>query len=268
MAEHNETVRREFTRQAPTFTPTGWASSGVDWIVDQVRPAADEHVLEVAAGAAHLGRALAARVAHVTALDLTPAVLRQGKLAADRAGQRNLVFQTGDAARLPYLDESFDVVVSRLSVHHFEDPVVPVREMVRVCRPTGRLVLADIIALDDGDTRDRLERLRDPSHTATLTLAGLCSLLRSAGAVVRSRQTRDNRLRLVDWLDRTETPAPARAEIDAALRAELAGGPATGMRPELSGGELWFTHVWAAIVAAPRPADAPGPSSGAPNTAR
>ncbi len=249
--EHSDTVRREFTRQAATFTPTGWASSGVDWIVELVHPLATEQVLEVAAGAAHLGRALAVRAAQVTALDLTPAVLEQGKLAAEAAGQRNLVFQIGDAARLPYLDESFDVVVSRLSVHHFDDPRVPVGEMVRVCRRTGRLVLVDMIAADDGAARDRLERLRDPSHTRTYTLPGLCSLIEDAGASVLSRQTRDNPLRLRDWLDRTQTPDPARAEIESALRAELAGGPSTGLRPESRDGELWFTHVWAAIVAAP-----------------
>jgi SAM-dependent methyltransferase len=253
--DHNDTVRREFTRQAGTFTPDGWASSGVDWIVDQVDPGADEQVLEVAAGAAHLGLALAARAAHVTALDLTAAVLERGKLAAEAAGRRNLVFQVGDAAGLPYLDESFDVVVSRLSVHHFDDPLVPVAEMVRVCRRSGRLVLADMIAIDDDVTpRDRLERLRDPSHTRTHTLAELCDLVERAGAAVRSRRTRENPLRLLDWLDRTETPGPARAEIDAALRAELGGGPSTGLRPELRDGELWFTHVWAAIVATPRPA--------------
>lgn len=209
----------------------------------------------MAAGAAHLGLALAGRAAHVTALDLTAAVLEQGKLAAEAAGRRNLVFQVGDAANLPYLDESFDVVVSRLSVHHFVDPQTPVSEMVRVCRKAGRLVLVDMIALDDSASpRDRLERLRDPSHTRTRTLAGLCSLVENAGASVLSRQTRKNPLRLRDWLDRTQTPGPARAEIEAALRAELVAGPSTGLRPELRDGELWFTHEWAAIVATPLPA--------------
>lgn len=42
--DHNDTVRREFTRQATTFTPAGWASTGVDWIVDQVGPTVEEQV--------------------------------------------------------------------------------------------------------------------------------------------------------------------------------------------------------------------------------
>jgi SAM-dependent methyltransferase len=249
---HDEIVRREFERQAATFTTTGWASRGLDWIVSQVRPGAEEQVLDVAAGAGHLGRALAAHAAHVTALDLTPAVLARGKSDADAAGQRNVVFEVGDAADLPYLDESFDVVVSRLAVHHFADPRVELAEMVRVCRRTGRIVLVDIVAeADSAAAQDRLERLRDPSHTRTCTAEELCDLLGGAGAAVTSRQTRDNPLWVDDWLDRAQAPGPARAEILAALRAELAGGPTTGMRPHLRGYELWITHLWAAVTATP-----------------
>jgi len=250
---HDETVRREFERQAATFTATGWASSGLDWIVGQVRPAADEQVLDVAAGAGHLGRALAPHVAHVTALDLTPAVLKRGKADADAAGQRNVLFEVGDAAHLLYLDESFDVVVSRLAVHHFADPTVQAAEMVRVCRPTGRIVVVDmIVSADAAASRDRLERLRDPSHVRTPTLEALRNLLDDAGASVITWQTRENALRMDDWLDRTQAPSSARQEIEAALRAEVAGRTITGMRPHLRGSELWFTHVWAAVTATPR----------------
>jgi ubiquinone/menaquinone biosynthesis C-methylase UbiE len=253
---HNETVRREFERQATTFTASGWAASGLDWIAAQVRPSADEHVLEVAAGAGHVGRTLAARVAHVTAVDLTRAVLEHGKAEADAAGQRNIVFEVGDAQRLPYLDETFDVVVSRLSVHHFEDPAAPIAEMARVCRRAGRIVLIDMITSPElREPRDRLETLRDPSHTRTHSIAELCSLLERAGAAVVSHETRDNPLQLNDWLERTQTPDAAREQIEAALRAELKGGPATGMRPYVADGELWFTHVWAAVTATAVPAD-------------
>jgi len=249
---HDDSVRREFERQAATFTAAGWASSGLDWIVDQVRPASDEQVLDVAAGAGHLGRALAPHVAHVTALDLTPAVLKRGKTDADAAGQRNVLFEVGDAADLPYLDESFDVVVSRLAVHHFRDPRVQVAEMVRVCRPAGRIVLVDmIVGADAAAARDRLERLRDPSHVRTPTVEELCDMLDGAGASVVSRQTRENPLRADDWLDRTQAPDQARQEIEAALHADLSGRTITGMRPQLRGPELWFTHVWAAVTATP-----------------
>jgi len=250
-------VRREFTRQAPTFTASGWAAAGLDWITEQVRPAPHEQVLETAAGAAHLGRALARHVAHVTAIDLTVAVLRQGKADAEEGGQRNLLFEVGDAAQLPYLDASFDVVICRLAVHHFSEPRHAIAEMVRVCRPPGRVVLVDMIAdprnIDPAtrEVRDRLERLRDPSHTRTLTVDELSELLVAAGGSITASEARPNPLPLGDWMERTATPPPARVEITTALERELDGGPETGLRPHRRDGELWLTHEWAAITAAP-----------------
>jgi SAM-dependent methyltransferase len=247
---HADVVRREFTRQAPTFTADGWAAAGLDWIIEQVRPAADEHALEVAAGAAHLGRALAPHVAHVTAIDLTPAVLEQGKARAEADGLRHLLFEVGDAAHLPYLDASFDVVVCRLAVHHFPQPGLEVAEMLRVCRPSGRVVLVDMIADNaTGEMRDALERLRDPSHTRTLTIEELSELLVIAGGSITTSQIRANPLQLADWLDRTQTPQQARAEIITALESELDGGPSTGLRPHRRDGELWLTHEWVALTA-------------------
>lgn len=61
---HNDAVREQFRIQAATFTDTGFAAAGRDWIVAQLGPAAGEQVIDVAAGAAHLGRALAPHVAH------------------------------------------------------------------------------------------------------------------------------------------------------------------------------------------------------------
>jgi SAM-dependent methyltransferase len=249
---HDDVVRREFTRQAPSFTAVGWASAGLDWIVDQIGPETNHQVLEVAAGAAHLGRALARHGAHVTAIDLTPAVLQQGKAQADADGQHNVVFEIGNAAHLPYLDASFDIVVSRLAVHHFPQPEVPISEMIRVCRPTGRIVVVDIVGeLDTREVSDHLERLRDPSHTRTLTLLELTDLLGAAGASVTTQQTRPRPLLVADWMDRTSTPQPARDEINAALLAELDGGPATGLRPHRRDGDLWLIHESAAVTAVP-----------------
>jgi SAM-dependent methyltransferase len=248
--EHHELVRREFTRQAPTFTATGWAAANLDWIIAQIGPAGGEQVLEVAAGAAHLGRALTARTAHVAAIDLTTAVLRQGKAQADEQAQGNMLFQVGDAAYLPYLDASFDLVACRLAIHHFPQPGGPVAEMARVCRPGGGIAVADPAA--DQKTRevsDRLERLRDPSHARTLTPGELSDLLADVGASLTGCQTRPRPLELAGWLDRTQTPRSARHEITMALRAELDGCPPTGLRPHLRGGELWLTHTWAVITA-------------------
>jgi len=106
-----------------------------------------------------------------------------------------------------------------------------------------------VAELDTREASDHLERLRDPSHTRTLTLQEVTGLLSTAGGSVTTRQTRPRPLLVADWLDRTSTPQPARDEITAALLTELDGGPATGLRPHRRGGDLLLTHEWAAVTA-------------------
>ena len=139
MHTHNDAVRTQFRIQASTFTDTGFAVKGLDWIVAGLRPAVHEQVLDVAAGAAHLGRALAGHVAHVCALDLTPEMIEQGRRLADATSVRNISFLLGDAVALPSHDEQFDLTVCRLTLHQVADPRSVVHERVRVTRAGGRI---------------------------------------------------------------------------------------------------------------------------------
>ena len=253
---HNDAVREQFRIQAKTFDDQGFATANLDWIVARLAPAAGEQVLDVAAGAAHLGRALAPHVAHVSALDLTPEMLAQGQRLAVRAGLRNIAFQLGDAAALPWLDGQFDLVACRLTLHQVADPAAVVREMVRVTRPHGRIGIIDMISDDDpvlAAEANRLERLRDPSHGRTLTAGEIHALLAGAGAGVTATVYRDHRLDLEDWMNRTQTSPAARDAIRERVDRELAGGEPTGLRPDRgAGGAIGISHVWAAVTAAPR----------------
>lgn len=79
-----------------------------------------DHVLEVAAGTCICGRAFAPFVHEVICLDVTPAMLAVGKMQAEKQAYNNMMFVTGDAEELPFLDYSFDVVISRLAFHIFQ----------------------------------------------------------------------------------------------------------------------------------------------------
>ena len=247
---HNEAIRLEFEKQAASFSNPRFTYR-LDWMIAALAPQLDDVVLDVATGTGHIGRALAAKARYVVAMDLTPEMLRRGKAEAEAANIRNILFEIGDAAHLPYLDASFDLVTTRFSVHHFEDPLLQLAEMARVCRSDGRIGIIDMVTLPDplaAQEHNRLERLRDSTHTRAFALEELGTLLAQLGVRVIKQTTQDVTLALDPWLASAETPPSLCEQVRAALQADLDGGPSTGMRPFLRNGELWFKHIWAVIV--------------------
>ena len=84
-------------------------------------PKQPDIVLEVAAGTCACGRSFAPLVQTVVCLDATLPMLQIGKREATNSHLNNMVFVKGYAEELPFLDDSFDVVFSRLAFHHFID---------------------------------------------------------------------------------------------------------------------------------------------------
>jgi ubiquinone/menaquinone biosynthesis C-methylase UbiE len=254
MTEHHHLVEQQFARQAPGFGQEGLTLTNRDylaWMVDTLDLDPHDAVLDVAAGTGHLGRAIAPRVRCVVCLDLTPAMLHEGEQAAQREGLTNITFLRGAAEDLPYSDSVFDAVVSRFAVHHFVEPLVQVREMVRVCRPGGKVVLIDLVAPEDeGEAAvyNRLERLRDPSHTHALSTEELRGNLEGCGLTGIRTVARDVEVEAERWLALTST-ATARAQaIREDLMQDVLGSASTGMRPFLHDGVLMFTQRWVIAV--------------------
>jgi len=99
-----------------------------------------DHVLDVAAGSGNVAIPAAATGAHVIASDLTPELLDQGRADAEAAGV-SLEWQVGDAEHLPFADDSFDAVTSCVGVMFAPHHQAAADELVRVCRPRGRIGL-------------------------------------------------------------------------------------------------------------------------------
>lgn len=246
---HRETTRREFAKQAPSFEAKGSIFRDRDllaWIGDHVPVAESDVVLDVAGGSGRLGRHLAERAAFAVVVDLTPEMLAAGAASASEDGVRNVVFAEGDAARLPFPDGQFDVVVSRFAFHHFDDPTAAAREMARVCRPGGVVGVIDMAAEDEETAarRDELERLRDPSHARALAPNELTGLLSAAGVTAEIAAERHRTLPAGPWLEQGQPGETQGAEVLAALEAEAHGGPATGLAAHRDDEGLAIRHLY------------------------
>jgi SAM-dependent methyltransferase len=250
-------VRRSFAGQATAFEDRSRAfgqPAVMNWMSANTPAEPGDLVLEVAAGTALFSRALAARVAAVVAIDLTPEMLLEGHRAAAEAGHRNIVFQLGDATALPFLDLTFDRSISRLAVHHFEDARVPIAEMKRVTRIGGTVTVIDMVVVDKrADTLtvfNDLERRRDPAHTNALSRSGLREAILAAGLEIEHTATWENVLDSERWLEQTATPIDEADVIRSAWEQELAGGASTGMSPRRTAdGRIEFVHAWDLVVA-------------------
>jgi ubiquinone/menaquinone biosynthesis C-methylase UbiE len=99
-------------------------------------------VLDVAAGNGNVTLAAARRWCEVTSTDYVPALLERGR---ERAAAERLVidFRQADAEALPFPDASFDVVVSTFGVMFTADQDKAAAELLRVCKPGGKVGLAN-----------------------------------------------------------------------------------------------------------------------------
>jgi SAM-dependent methyltransferase len=103
---------------------------------------AGERVLDIAAGSGNATLAAARRFAEVTSTDYVPALLERARARAE-AERLAVTFREADAEALPFQDASFDAVLSTYGVMFTPDQERAAAELARVCRPGGRIGLAN-----------------------------------------------------------------------------------------------------------------------------
>jgi demethylmenaquinone methyltransferase/2-methoxy-6-polyprenyl-1,4-benzoquinol methylase len=107
-------------------------------VVDAIAPQRGERVLDLAAGTGTSSEPFAAAGATVVPCDFSLGMLSVGKRVRPR-----LAFTAGDASRLPFADASFDAVTISFGLRNVVDPDLALREMKRVTRSGGRLVVCE-----------------------------------------------------------------------------------------------------------------------------
>lgn len=110
-------------------------------VLDAVAPKPGEKVLDLAAGTGTSSVPFRERGAYVVPCDFSVGMLEVGK-----AGRPEYPFVAGDGTKLPFADDTFDAVTISFGLRNIVDPLQGLREMRRVTKPDGRIVVCEFSA--------------------------------------------------------------------------------------------------------------------------
>ena len=230
-AQHDRDLANAFDRQAPRFerAPVQSDPAALARLVAFAALPPDALVLDAGCGPGLVAEAFLAAGHRVHGVDLSPEMVRRARARCARFGER-ASFEEGSALGLP-AGARFDAAVSRLVVHHVEDPLAFVRAQAERVGAGGVVVVSD----HGGDPdhvaawwHQQIERARDRTHTRSLSPGKLTDLL--ARADLRELRLVEEQFELDfdEWFDRG-TPKLPKEEV----RAMLLASRARGFEPEL-----------------------------------
>lgn len=254
--DHLQRTKREFARQAAGFASSAATTDReqVLRLTEAIGPDGSGRVLDLACGPGIVTVELAAAAQEVVAFDLTPEMLAKARERCVRAGRGNVVFKEGSATHLPFADNCFDAVVTRLALHHFQDPGAVLCEMRRVVKAGGMAVVADVVSSEDNgksSLQNAIEVLRDPSHVRMLPTSELIALVRAGGLTIEKQETWDKPRELEEWLG-IVADAGRVGPLRTIARALARAGEDAGMGLSLVNDAVVFFHRWHLIAARKR----------------
>lgn len=253
MNKNIESIQKEFTKQANSFEK--YQSTDAKLLfskhaISLLNLKGGEDVLEIAAGTCSFGRLFSPYVKKITEVDVTKEMLDVGRKTNEKEGITNVEYVLCSADETPFEDATFDVIASRLAFHHFTDPDSIFKEMNRLLKRKGKILIADMI-IQDLQTRDSLdmyERMRDPSHARCLSEEEFISLGKDYGLTLSYHSVTDIPMNLNAWMDLTHPSEEIRKNITKAMEEDIHGGKKTGFFPYLKEKEIFFNHHWGLFV--------------------
>jgi ubiquinone/menaquinone biosynthesis C-methylase UbiE len=208
---HEALVGGQFGARAAAYLGSAVHAQGADLqaLADLVHEKAQARVLDLGCGAGHVSFHVAPHVNEVVAYDLSPEMLDVVARTATKRGLANITVRQGVAEALPFADTSFDYVFSRFSAHHWRDLDAGLREVARVVRRGGGIVIIDSISpgVPLLDTYlQTVELLRDPSHVRSYSCAEWTAALARAGLLPMATSHFRLRMDFSVWTERMQTP--------------------------------------------------------------
>ena len=191
-------------------------------------------ILDLGAGTGLLAMLLAESVqAELVGIDISPAMLERAeyiRLNSRPEVSRRVDFRLAAAQQLPFRNERFDMVISRLMLHLSHKPQRILTEAMRVLKPGGMLVVGDLLSVDDPvkrATQNAIEERRNMAHMAAHSSQQYRDLVTRAGFQVEQEEVVIFPRDLDDWLAEfagdSASSAVVREMIEASLETDAAG---------------------------------------------
>ncbi|HEV2351477.1 MAG TPA: methyltransferase domain-containing protein [Terriglobia bacterium] len=258
--KHKEAVQKQFAKTVEAFSKT-LARDTPEIMAEKVefaKPKPGEVTLDVACGPGELVLGLAARVGFARGVDLTQAMLLQAREFQRERNITNAAFDCGEAEQLPYPNHSFDLVSCQCSIHHMPKPELALREMARVMKPEGRMMVIDCLSPESDpkfELHNKIESLRDPSHACTLRLTTFLSMFDAIGLEILRQSLKRRERSFNTWMLRAglEPNHKRHTEARKLLEDSLAGDRA-GFAAKAQGEDILITHNEALFLLALKPA--------------
>jgi ubiquinone/menaquinone biosynthesis C-methylase UbiE len=247
-------VRSRFAPVAANYARAKFHTSSerLREVLDLAHPLPSDLALDVATGTGNTALALAPFVRRVVGVDLTREMLDQARRVTTERNVANADWVLGDACKLPFSDESFDLYTVRAAPHHFHNFDAFLSETIRVLKPGRHAAFVDCAPPPEArDVMHDLEVRRDPSHVRSLTVQEWTDRLEAAGFEVEVAQSRELDWDFDDWMGNMAVPPDLAAQLAEVI--ESAEGEARRqLHPERRDGKLWHAY-WHCLIRASKP---------------
>lgn len=240
--KHNENIINQFTKQAIPFSELPGHMDSIQMLIEMSKVTNKDLVLDVACGPGMVACEFAKIAHHVTGIDITEKMIEQAKKRQQEMNLNNLSWDIGTVLPLPYEDETFSVVVTRYSFHHFIDAQDVLNEMCRVCKKNGTILIADpVLPKENVEFYNKMEKLRDPSHTQALSIEAFDQVMKKSGLLNLKRGGYKVTIELEKQL-KASFPNPGDEEKIRNMIKNDIGINAIGVDARLSENEVYITY--------------------------
>ncbi|MEH7383502.1 class I SAM-dependent methyltransferase [Bacillus sp. JJ1533] len=213
-------VKKQFGRSAASYVTSEGHRKGGDLqtLVAMADAQGTELALDIATGGGHTANAFAPFVKKVIAFDLTPEMLAAAQTFIKGNGHDNVEFVEGDAEKLPFSDETFDIVSCRIAPHHFPNITSFVSEVSRVIKSGGQFLLDDNVAPENDEFDafyNTVEKKRDNSHFRAWKKSEWLQMLEKESFEIQELYRFEKTFEFESWCNRMHVSDQEKAELNA-----------------------------------------------------